>query len=449
MNKVPPNFPDAEVAVLGSILQLEGGAAALLEVVGSGLRATDFYSEKHSIIYRAIMSIHDQGIPVDLVSLTRELQDTEKLDQVGGVSYLDELIDSTPTAANAGYYASQVLNASRLRAIIRVSGKVFNEAYAPQAEPADLLAELHSLSDQERLTEIGGKIPSVKDQWYDILEQMCKYRERGFIGLHTGFERFDEITSGIRGLCVIGGMPGQGKSTFALQLTTEIARLNRIPCLYFALEMSGFDLGVKIASRLSKLDYKTLMIGSLVEGYRGQGLTDEDMEKLMAASRQFMEYAPMVKLIDRSVCRRIDLGTLRLQIQQAKQEHGADHCFAVIDHLQIFPCSESFSQTKDRLDFLIAEFKAISEQYDTTILLISEVNRDSYGRKWIGAYMGTAGIEFGVDIGMLLFEDLGEDRRIPQGERDLELVIQKGRLIEQADIKMRIYPEYSNFQELS
>jgi replicative DNA helicase len=331
-----------------------------------------------------------------------------------------------------------------------VSAAVQFKAYEPQVEPGELLSHLQGLIVQERLSEsIAGKIPSAKDDWGDVFEKLCRFRKSAFIGLRTGFEKFDRATLGLRGLSVLGGIPGQGKSSFALQLATDIAKINEIPVLFYALEMSKFDLYTKIVSRLSKLDWTTLMIGSEIDGRRGQGLSEEDTHKLNEATSAFMEFADRLKIIDRSVCRDISLSTLRLHIQQAKQDHGADQVFVVIDHLQIFPCDRpALSDMKSRIDYLVAEFKAISEQYNATILLISEKNRSSYEKEWLGAFMGSAGIEYGVDLAMLFHEE-GEERGNvdSQAERKIELKLVKSRFGPRKTMKMIFQQHLSAFYE--
>jgi len=278
----------------------------------------------------------------------------------------------------------------------------------------------------------------------------CQSQESEFLGLRTGFEALDDVTLGLRGLSVLGGIPGQGKSSLALQLGTEIARLNDVPVLFYALEMAKSDLYVKSISRLSRLDYKTLTIGSEIDGRRGQGLTEEDTHKLNVAIGDFMEYADRIKIIDRSVCRDISLPMIRLHIQQAKRESDADQVFVIIDHLQIFSCNKlGMDDMKSRLDYLVAEFKAISEQLNATILLISEKNRSSYDKQWLGAFMGSAGIEYGVDLAMLLHEE-NEDQPgsyKDAGERSINLAIVKNRFGKRAKIKIMFHPAISKFSE--
>ncbi len=453
MNEPYPNNTDAECAVLGAMLSPEGGAAVMDIVLAGGLKPSDFYKTDHQKICRAVFDIHNAGKPIDLVSVSEKLQASGELDAVGGVAYLDELIDAVPTVANAGYYASEVRKAAQLRAIIQVAYTISRRAYEPEAEPTKLLSELQELIDQNNLSEsIGGKIPTAKDDWSEVFKQLCQGQQSELLGLRTGFEGLDRATLGLRGLCVLGGIPGQGKTSLALQLATEIARLNDIPVLFYALEMSKFDLYVKITSRLAKLDWTTLVIGSEIDGRRGRGLSDEDVDKLNAGTAAFMEFADRLQIIDRAVCQEITLPMVRLHIQQAKKLHGVDQIFIVVDHLQIIPTNKpELTDMKARLDYLVGEFKAISEQYNATILLISEKNRSSYERQWLGAYMGSAGIEYGVDVAMLLYEQ-GEEHQGDRGaedqaERDIELRIVKNRFGQKNTVRLRFYGAFSCFAE--
>ena len=237
--------------------------------------------------------------------------------------------------------------------------------------------------------------------------------------------------------------------------------------LFYALEMGKNDLYTKSISRLSGLDYATLTIGSKIDGRRGQGLSEADKDKLSKATEEFLPYAHNLQIIDRTVSRDISLVTVRLNIQKARREHNVDRVFVVIDHLQVFPCDKrGMDDMKSRLDYLVAEFKAISEQHNATILLISEKNRQSYEKQWLGSYMGSAGIEYGVDLAMLLHEE-GEKGNVNSdqengkqrtqakdtdsgqegGGRKIQLKIVKNRFGKRADIEMIFRPEISAFFE--
>ena len=449
----PPNEPDAEQEVLGSMLQADGGTEAA-ETARAILKASDFYNSYHQRLYKAILELHDSGGPVDDLlapQYQRIYRDIDKIGDMSPPAYIDYLRHSIPSAANIEYYAEKVLEAARLREIIRIVSTVNAIAYTPDIDgitSAELIGLLQDLIiKSETLSSIAGQVPTAKDDWPEVFNRLCESQRSEFLGLRTGFEQLDNATLGLRGLSVLGGIPGQGKSSWALQVACEIARLNNVPVLFYALEMSKVDLYIKTISRLSKLDYETLGIGSEIEGRRGRGLSEEDTHKLSEGTSEFMRYADRVRIVDRSVCREISLPVVRLHIQQAKREHEAEEVFVVIDHLQILPCEKpGLDDMKSRLDYLVAEFKAISEQYNATVLLISEKNRSSYEKEWLGAFMGSAGIEYGVDLALLLYEP-GEEGKseADKDERDMELRIVKNRFGKTKRINLRFYGAYSHF----
>jgi replicative DNA helicase len=459
MERTPPINIEAEQQVLGAMLQQDGGIEAI-EAVRPVLKSTDFYHTYHQQIYKAILELHESGAVVDDLlapPYQRIYKDFEKIADMQPPRYIELLKDSTPTAANAEYYAGKIKESSRLRGLIRLADVIKKRAYDADMEgipSAALVGELlDGISRNEVIASVAGNVPTAKDDWPDVFNQLCRSQESEYLGLQTGFEALDNTTLGLRGLSVLGGIPGQGKTSIALQIACEVARINAVPVLFYALEMGKVDLYMKTISRLSKLDYRTLTIGSEMNGRRGRGLSESDSHKLSEASNGFMEYADRIRIVDRAVCRDLSLAIVRLHIQQAKREFDADRVLVVIDHLQIFPTEKpGLDDMKSKLDYLISEFKAISEQLNATILLISEKNRESYTKPSIGSYMGSAGIEYGVDLAMLLHEPGEEtkDTKIEtedKDERDIELRIVKNRFGKKSRIKLTFYGAFSNFEE--
>jgi len=455
--RTPPHDIEAEKSVLGAMLQRDGAEA--ITTVRAILKPTNFYHSDHQDLFKAILEMADSGFPVDdLTGIPyQRLYEKKPNSEILSPGYISDLIESAPSGSpsNAEHYANKIKETAILREIIQVSHnvkeKAFN-AYKTGIESSELIVELQQLlNENESITSVGGKIPSIYDDWSTMFNMLCQGQKSEYLGLRTGFQGLDKATLGLRGLSVLGGIPGQGKSSLAYQIGNEITKLNNVPMIFYALEMSKWDLYVKAISRLSKLDYTTLMIGSEINGKRGQGLSKEDLTELNKATAEFMEYADKIKIIDRSVCKDISLAFVRLHIQQAKREFNTDKVFVVIDHLQIFPCDKpGLDDMKSRLDYLVAEFKAISEQLNATILLISEKNRQSYAKEDLSAFMGSAGIEYGVDLAMLLYEE-GEDQRdkmLPDGDRKLHLKIAKNRFGTRADIQIKFYPANSCFEEL-
>ena len=458
LDRTAPHDIESEQQVLGSMLLVDGGLEAIA-TVRTILEKSDFYKETHQKIYMAILECADSGIPIyDFHSETyqkiyKKYENTPQ-SEYANREYLEFLFTTIVTAVSAEYYAKRVKECAVLREIIDVSHSTGEKAFTAFEQniiSTDLINDLQDMLTQNKtIASVGGTIPSIFNDWGKVFTEIYNPTGKEFLGLRTGFEKLDRSTLGLRGLSVVGGIPGQGKSSIALQMGCEIARLEGVPVLFYALEMSKWDLYFKAISRLSKLDYVTLKIGSLINGKRGLGLSENDLDKLNKATTEFMQFADRIKIIDRSVCKDISLAYVKLHIQQALREFKADQIFVVIDHLQIFPCDKKgLDDMKSRLDYLVAEFKAITEQYNATILLVSEKNRQSYGREDLSAYMGSAGIEYGVDLAMLLFEDSeAQSGPVLDGDRTIHLKIGKDRFGNKLDMPLKFYPEFSAFEEL-
>ncbi|MBD3183563.1 replicative DNA helicase, partial [Candidatus Poribacteria bacterium] len=132
LDKVPPQNIDAERAVLGAMLLSDGGKEAIprvIEILGDNPNNSCFYRAAHQKIYAAILNLFDRGEPADLLTVTRELEKTDDLEAAGGVPYLDEMIDSVPTAANVDYYAKMVKDEAVRRNLIYASAQIYNESF--------------------------------------------------------------------------------------------------------------------------------------------------------------------------------------------------------------------------------------------------------------------------------------------------------------------------------
>lgn len=142
MDRIPPQNLEAEQAVLGAIL-LDGDA---LVTAMERVRDEDFYRGAHQLIYEAMIEIAEANEPVDLVTLTARLQDKQQLEEVGGITYLSELANAVPTAANVDYYAQIVEEKSMLRRLIRAATQIVSNGYAGQDEVGMLLSDAKRVS---------------------------------------------------------------------------------------------------------------------------------------------------------------------------------------------------------------------------------------------------------------------------------------------------------------
>jgi len=209
--RVPPHDLDAERAVIGAMLVSETAVA----VVAERLAAEDFYSEVHRIIYGATMRLYSRGEPIDQLTLTNELRSVNEFERIGGRPYVFQIVESVPTAANAGRYADIVRGKALLRAIIDVGSRITEDAFR---EPEDVSEALDSAEQlvygvsnrtlRERLAPVSELAPGALEMIQRLYEQ-----EGEVTGVETGFEDLDRLTTGFHksDLIILAARPAMGK----------------------------------------------------------------------------------------------------------------------------------------------------------------------------------------------------------------------------------------------
>jgi replicative DNA helicase len=209
--RVPPHDLDAERAVIGAMLVSETAVAAVAE----RLAAEDFYSEVHRIIYGAMMRLYSRGEPIDQLTLTNELRSVNEFERIGGRPYVFQIVESVPTAANAGRYADIVRGKALLRAIIDVGSRITEDAFR---EPEDVSEALDSAEQlvygvsnrtlREHLAPVSELAPGALEMIQRLYEQ-----EGEVTGVETGFEDLDRLTTGFHNsdLIILAARPAMGK----------------------------------------------------------------------------------------------------------------------------------------------------------------------------------------------------------------------------------------------
>src|SRR4030042_2724576 len=238
VGKVPPQSVDAEESVLGALLIDKDAVVKVAEV----LTSDDFYQERHSEIYRAILSLYEKRLPADLVTLTEELKKTDKYDLVGGAGYLTNVVNSVPTSAHIEHYATLVREAATKRSLISAAAAITENAFDPDSEVKDLLefseTTLFGLS-QQHLRQNFIPLREALAESFDRLDELHK-KGTGLRGLPTGFGDLDKKLSGLQqaNLLILAARPSVGKTTLAMNIAAHIATNEKIPVGIFSLEMS-------------------------------------------------------------------------------------------------------------------------------------------------------------------------------------------------------------------
>lgn len=261
--RVPPQNIDSERALLGSIMLRPD---ALIEIVDT-VSPEVFYAEKHRIIYTAMAELFGKSEPIDLVSLTSKLKEKNQLDQIGGASYVTDLVSSVPSAGNLNYYADVVHRKFMMRKLIEAAETINTLGY-DESEEVDMMLEK---AEQElyQLTNHGGakkfvELKNVLGAAWERLEKLHHTRDE-IRGVKSGFKDLDDKLAGFQksDLIILAARPSMGKTAFALDIARQTATLHGTPVLIFSLEMANEQLVDRMIAAESRVDAWHLRTGRI------------------------------------------------------------------------------------------------------------------------------------------------------------------------------------------
>ncbi|HRA26272.1 DnaB-like helicase N-terminal domain-containing protein, partial [Ornithinibacter sp.] len=248
-DRLPPQDLNAEQSVLGSMLLNKDAIADCLEAV----KSHDFYRPAHELIFDAVLDLFGRGEPADAITVADELGKRGDLTRVGGQAYLHQLIQSVPTAANAGYYAEIVHERAVLRRLVEAGTRIVQMGYGQGEGDIDEIvnraqAEVYSVAEKRG----GEDYHALGELLNETMEEIeaAAGRTDEFIGVPTGFLELDELTNGLHAgqMIVIAARPAVGKSTLGIDIARAAAIKHNMATAVFSLEMSRTEITMRILS---------------------------------------------------------------------------------------------------------------------------------------------------------------------------------------------------------
>lgn len=273
-------------------------------------------------------------------------------------------------------------------------------------------------------------------------------------GLNSGFNHLNNVLNGLMpGLFIVGAAPSTGKTTLLKQMGDQVVASNQdAACLFISLEQSKEELRIKTLSRLSGVENRDIMRERL-----NPGDPDNAWAKVKTAKASFAKYADRMVILEGD--RNTTPDKIRLAAIQLRQKTQAARLLIIVDYLQIVPVEGRFTDTRQKVDFVVSELRRVARDLQAVLLVASAVGRASYdGAKGsIEAFKESGGIEFGADVGAVLIEDkqkessdrTGKDRFL-WTSRDYKKIffdIVKNRNGERSRIELKFYPAVSAFVE--
>ena len=361
--RTPPHSLDAEQSVLGGLL-LDNRA---WESVSEVLEDNDFYSHKHRNIYRAIKSLVDQEQPVDVVTVSEELDELGTLDEVGGIAYLGELADMTPSTANSGAYGVIVKERSQQRRLIEAASEITLQAYEPEGKNSlDILSDAEQKIAQiaEGNRKEGGPVvvgPILKST-LDQLDELFNKPE-GLSGLTTGFTEIDNRTSGFQkaDMVVVAGRPSMGKTTYAMNLVENALVATKRPCIVFSMEMPSESIVMRMLSSIGKIDQTRVRSGKLIE---------DDWPRLSSAVN-ILKDLPLY--IDDTPA--LTPQDMRARCRKVYRENDNDLALVMVDYMQLMQVSGPSEGRSQEISEISRSMKAIAKEFSCPIIALSQLNR--------------------------------------------------------------------------
>jgi len=420
--RVPPQNVDAERAVLGAMLLPDGGREAIpkvIEVLGDDPYGDIFYKEAHQKIYNAILNLFEKNQPVDLVTATRELEQIGDLEKVGDVAYLDEMMDSVPTAANVEYYARIVKDESIRRRLIRASVQIYNDSF-DNSEDIDVLLDgaERTVLDIRKENVLRGFVQlkkTIKDT-LNIIQDLYNRKEH-VIGTPSGFTEFDNMTSGFQpsDFIVVAGRPGMGKSMFVQNIAQHVASEHKIPVGLFSLEMSYQQLVLRMLSAEANVDFQSIRTGFL---------KDPDWPKLTLAAGRLYE-SPI--FIDDTPG--ISIMELRAKTRRLKAEHNVG--LIIIDYLQLMQSRGRSENRQQEISDISRSLKGLARELSIPVIACSQLSRAPETRPdkhpQLSDLRESGAIEQDADMVVFLYREEYYERNSSEKTGEAEIIIGKQR----------------------
>lgn len=439
VDRLPPHSVEAEQGVLGCLLQDPSRIADALEKLRW---QTAYYDLRHQRIWNVLTEMWDNQRPIDLITVQQELKDRGELDGIGGITYLSQLIDCVPSAANLDYYIEIVRNKYIRRRVIQACTHVVSHVYENESDESDEVVDIAEREilkiGQERVAVDQKDIKTLVRRAIDTIEQL--HQAQGKVsGLETGFPDFDKMTSGLHGgeMVVIAARPSMGKTSYAMNIAEHVACELKVPVGVFSLEMTADSLVTRMICSRARVNLRNVRDGFLCE---------RDFPKITTAASRIAG-APLV-IDDESG---LSILQLRTRARRMAQRFGIK--LLVVDYLQLLSSTNRRSENRQQEIADISNgIKSLAKELNVPIIVLSQLNREiekERNRKpRLSDLRESGAIEQDADlVGLLYKPSSDDDEPVANPEcQSINLYIAKQRNGPTGDVNLTFLRSYTRFE---
>ena len=436
IRRVQPNDAMAEQAVVGAMIKDN----EMIPVASEIVTPDDFYSPKYGKIFEVILEMNDAGSSVDILTLRDKLKEKNVPEEYSSLETLRDLLMSVPTAANIRNYARIVSKNSTLRRLIQAADENTEECYSDGNALEEVLdrseKRIYDISQRQR----SGDYVSIKDTIMQVLNTIEKAsKQSGAVtGISSGFYDLDYKTAGFQksDLLLLAARPSMGKTALALNIAEHVVVKERIPTVFFSLEMSREQLANRLLSMNSKIDAQSIRTGSLKPNEWGELV---ESARILGESTLIIDDTPGISVREmRSKCRKL------------KMEKGLG--FIIVDYLQLMTAGGKGSESRQQeISEISRSLKSLAREIECPVLALSQLSRDvekrDNKRPQLSDLRESGAIEQDADVVMFIYRDEyynkeSEDKGIA------EVIIGKQRNGPTGTVKLGAQLQYTRFTNL-
>jgi replicative DNA helicase len=437
--KTHPHSIEAEQSVLGGLLLSADGWDAVAEAVSH----SDFYRPDHRLIFRQIAQLAEAQEPVDVITLADRLDARGELEAAGGLPYLAELAQNTPSASNIRAYAQVVRERASLRKLIEAAQEIADSGFNPEGRSsAELIdqAERRIMQISEQGPKAGGP-QDVNPLLQAAIGRIEELASSGgdITGLSTGFVDLDEKTSGLQpsDLVIVAGRPSMGKTSFAMNLVENAVLGQEKPVLVFSMEMPATQLIMRMLSSVGRIDQTRVRNGKLEQ---------EDWPKLSTAVHKLKD-VPLY--IDDTPA--LTPTEVRSRARRVARERGALGMI-MVDYLQLMQIAGSSEGRTAEISEISRSLKAIAKEFQCPMVALSQLNRSLEQRpnkRPVNSDLRESGaIEQDADVIMFIYRDEVYNEESPD-KGTAEIIIGKQRNGPIGVCRLAFHGVYTRFENLA
>ncbi len=435
ITRMPPQAIEAEMAVIGGMMIDTQATGTVIEK----LDESSFYKDAHRKIFAAGFSIYEKSEPVDILTISNELEKRNQLEAVGGHYYLTELVERIPSAANIEYYCKIVQDKALLRKLITVATEVQDDSYSAGDEAVNIIdkaeQKIFSLSANKNKKNFSHIGPVMHDTWEKI--ENFHNMEGGITGIPTGFSQLDEKLSGMQNsdLIILAARPSMGKTALALNIARSAAGKGYVVGI-FSLEMASYQLVLRMLCSEARVNSHMVRNGQLPEN-QWQNLSR--VAGKLAEEPIYIDDTPGLNIME-----------LRSKARRLKVEHDIN--LLIVDYLQLLRGVGRIESRQIEIAMISQALKNLAKELDIPVLALSQLSRavESRGgerRPLLSDLRESGAIEQDADVVMFIYRPAAYGTVEPELENLAEVIISKQRNGPTGTVELVFLNDYVRFAD--